>query len=151
MPGSSSTPARCWVPKCFWLRPLRRCWHPALFECWEPLLWPHFVTVRLKNHNFQLIGNLIPAGMVVFYASHIHPVIYLTVPASFLLGILLGLLSSAHTTFLMILTHRISGLFHEDDDDGRYARRTCIIRRVARAFQVRFYPFTLLYCDFWHS
>ncbi|XP_066255711.1 protein unc-93 homolog A [Euwallacea similis] len=75
------------------------------------------------------------AGMAIFYAAHILPVIYATIPASLLLGILLGLLSSAHISFLMILTHRIAGLFHEDDEDGRYARRTCVIRRVARAFQ----------------
>ncbi|KAJ8948805.1 hypothetical protein NQ314_008346 [Rhamnusium bicolor] len=35
----------------------------------------------------------------------------------------------------MILSHRITGLFHEDDEESRHARRTCIIRRVARAFQ----------------
>ncbi|ERL90964.1 hypothetical protein D910_08306 [Dendroctonus ponderosae] len=73
--------------------------------------------------------------MVVFYAAHIYPVIYVTIPTSLLLGILLGLMSSAHISFLMILTHRIAGLFHEDGEDGRYSRRICIIRRIARAFQ----------------
>ncbi|KAL1488242.1 hypothetical protein ABEB36_015197 [Hypothenemus hampei] len=75
------------------------------------------------------------AGMILFYASHVYPVIYVILPSNFLFGILLGLLSIAHISFLMILTHRIAGLFHEDDEDGRYARRTCVIRRVARAFQ----------------
>ncbi|CAG9767564.1 unnamed protein product [Ceutorhynchus assimilis] len=89
--------------------------------------------VRILGTNILVI--ICFAGMITFYALHLYPVIYTTIPGSLLMGILLGLLSSAQISFLMILTHRIAGLFHEDDEDGRFARRTCVIRRIARAFQ----------------
>lgn len=73
--------------------------------------------------------------MLIFFTSHLYPIIYITIPASLLVGIAVGLLSCAHISFLMTLSHRITGLFHEDDEDNRQARRTCVIRRVARAFQ----------------
>uniref|UniRef100_A0AAR5PGS8 UNC93-like protein n=1 Tax=Dendroctonus ponderosae TaxID=77166 RepID=A0AAR5PGS8_DENPD len=95
------------------------------------LIAPCFVKILGTN----IVAAICYAGMVVFYAAHIYPVIYVTIPTSLLLGILLGLMSSAHISFLMILTHRIAGLFHEDGEDGRYSRRICIIRRIARAFQ----------------
>ncbi|KAJ8985204.1 hypothetical protein NQ317_018233 [Molorchus minor] len=81
---------------------------------------------------FALIA---PCAMLVFYLCHLYPILYVTVPACLLMGAVQGVLSCAHISFLMILSHRITGLFHEDDEEGRQARMTCIIRRVARAFQ----------------
>lgn len=74
--------------------------------------------------------------MIIFYLLHLHPVLYITIPSCVLLGTIQGLLSGAHISFLMTLSHRITGLFHEEDEENRQARRTCVIRRVARAFQV---------------
>ncbi|XP_030747611.1 UNC93-like protein isoform X2 [Sitophilus oryzae] len=85
--------------------------------------------------GFTIVCALCYAGMVGFFVAHLYPVLYTTIPISFVLGIIFGLLSSAHISFLMILSQKITGLFHEEDDDGRFARRTCVIRRVARAFQ----------------
>ncbi|KAG5893318.1 hypothetical protein JTB14_000277 [Gonioctena quinquepunctata] len=74
-------------------------------------------------------------AMVIFYLSHIYPVLYVTIPSCMLLGVVQGLMSCVHISFLMILSHRITGLFQEEEEEARLARRTCIIRRVARAFQ----------------
>ncbi|KAF7279476.1 hypothetical protein GWI33_007191 [Rhynchophorus ferrugineus] len=95
------------------------------------LLSPCFV----RMVGSTIIATLCYAGMIAFFAAHLYPVIYSTIPVSLILGIIFGLLSSAHISFLMILSHKITGLFHEEDEDMRFARRTCVIRRVARAFQ----------------
>ncbi|XP_072379083.1 uncharacterized protein [Diabrotica undecimpunctata] len=73
--------------------------------------------------------------MIIFYLSHIYNVLYVTIPSYIILGLIQGALSSAHISFLLSLSHKITGLFHEEDDEGRTARRTVVIRRVARAFQ----------------
>ncbi|XP_018570247.1 putative potassium channel regulatory protein unc-93 [Anoplophora glabripennis] len=89
----------------------------------------------LKRIDASMVIAVCYGAMIVFYLSHLYPALYVTVPASLLLGIVQGLLSCAHISFLMILSHRVTGLFHEEDEESRHARRTCIIRRVARAFQ----------------
>ncbi|KAJ8958538.1 hypothetical protein NQ318_002333, partial [Aromia moschata] len=89
----------------------------------------------LKRIGTSIVITVCYGAMIVFYLSHLYPVLYVTVPVCLLLGAVQGLLSGAHISFLMILSHRITGLFHEEDEEGRQARRTCIIRRVARAFQ----------------
>ncbi|VEN64611.1 unnamed protein product, partial [Callosobruchus maculatus] len=83
-------------------------------------------------------GAVIVAGngaMVLFYLSHFYSMIYITIPAYILLGIVQGLLSCSHISFLMILAHRITALFHEEDEEARQMKKICIIRRVARAFR----------------
>lgn len=89
---------------------------------------------------------------MVFYVAHVYPHLYFVLPANILLGICLGLLSGGHISFLLTLSHRITGLFHDEDEESRQvspttitnhfcnfpplqARRTCVVRRVARAFQ----------------
>lgn len=72
---------------------------------------------------------------VVFYALHLYPSLYVLVPGAVLLGLALGPLVSAQITFLMTLSVKISYMFSEEDDDSKALRRTCIIRRLARAFQ----------------
>ncbi|XP_056633728.1 uncharacterized protein LOC130443222 isoform X2 [Diorhabda sublineata] len=73
--------------------------------------------------------------MMIFYLSHMYNTVFVTIPAYILLGIVQGVLYCANISFLLILSHKITGLFHEEDDDGRITRRTVIIRRTARAFQ----------------
>ncbi|XP_057664270.1 protein unc-93 homolog A [Diorhabda carinulata] len=73
--------------------------------------------------------------MMIFYLSHMYNTVFVTIPVYILLGIIQGVLYCANISFLLILSHKITGLFHEEDDDGRITRRTVIIRRTARAFQ----------------
>ncbi|XP_044260166.1 UNC93-like protein [Tribolium madens] len=72
---------------------------------------------------------------VVFYASHLYPSLYVLIPVAILLGLALGPLVSSQITFLMTLSAKINYMFSEEDDDSKALRRTCIIRRLARAFQ----------------
>lgn len=74
--------------------------------------------------------------MILFYLSHLYQFLYVTIPAYLLLGLIQGMLTSSHISFLLILSQRITSLFHEEDEEGRLARRTVIVRRVARAFRV---------------
>lgn len=74
----------------------------------------------------------------VFYVAHLFPVIYLLVPIYFLLGLVLGPLSLARISFLMTLSAKLSYVFSEEDEDAKNLRRTCIIRRVARAFKAAY-------------
>ncbi|XP_050308686.1 uncharacterized protein LOC126745047 [Anthonomus grandis grandis] len=98
------------------------------------------VAALVAPYCVRLLGATIVAvichvGMGLFYASHLYPVLYITISASFFMGVFLGLLSNAHISFLIILTQKITALFHEEDEDCIYSRRTCIIRRAARGFQ----------------
>lgn len=74
-------------------------------------------------------------AFIVFYATHLYPVLYLLVPVYVLLGLALGPISLARISLLMTLSAKISYIFSEDDEDSKIMRRTCIIRRVARAFK----------------
>ncbi|XP_074029616.1 uncharacterized protein [Leptinotarsa decemlineata] len=89
----------------------------------------------LRRVSPSVVIAISHGAMIIFYLSHLYPVLYVTIPACLLLGVLQGLMSCAHISFLMILSHRITGLFHEEEEEARQARRTCIVRRVARAFQ----------------
>lgn len=71
----------------------------------------------------------------VFYAGHLYPVLYVLVPIYILLGLVLGPASLAQVSFLMIISSKISYIFSEDDEDSKVLRRTCIIRRIARAIK----------------
>lgn len=71
----------------------------------------------------------------IFYAVHFYPVIYVLVPVYILLGLALGPASLAQVSFLMIISSKISYIFSEDDEDSKVLRRTCIIRRIARAIK----------------
>ncbi|KAJ3652148.1 hypothetical protein Zmor_018138 [Zophobas morio] len=72
---------------------------------------------------------------LVFYVSHLYPSLYLLLPVCVVLGLVLGPLASSQITFLMTLSAKISYMFSEDDDDSKAIRKTCIIRRLARAFK----------------
>ncbi|KAJ8917338.1 hypothetical protein NQ315_002360 [Exocentrus adspersus] len=89
----------------------------------------------LRRISASIVISVSYGAMMIVYLAHLYPVLYVTIPACLLLGATQGLLSCAHIHFLMVLSHRITGLFHEEEEEGRHARRTCIIRRVARAFQ----------------
>ncbi|XP_060533112.1 uncharacterized protein LOC132706057 [Cylas formicarius] len=94
-----------------------------------------FAPCFVKMAGTKCVAAFCYASATTFFASHLYPVIYVTVPTGVLMGVTLGLLSCVQISSLMIISHRITGLFHEDDGDGRHARKTCAIRRVARAFQ----------------
>lgn len=85
--------------------------------------------------------------MTIFYLLHLHPVLYVTISASLFLGVIQGFLSVAHVSFLMNLSQRITGLFHQEDEESRQIRRTCVIRRVARAFQVTIYFVPIVFIE----
>ncbi|CAH1118483.1 unnamed protein product [Phaedon cochleariae] len=89
----------------------------------------------LKRVSPSIVVTSCHGIMIVLYLSLLYPITYVVVPAFIVLGLVQGLLSSAQVSFLMVLSHRMTGLFHEEEEEGRQARRTCIIRRVARAFQ----------------
>lgn len=74
-------------------------------------------------------------AFAVFYAAHLYPVLYLLLPVYFVLGLVLGPLSLARVSFLMTLSAKLSYVFSEEDEEAKNLRRTCIIRRVARAFK----------------
>ncbi|XP_068901153.1 UNC93-like protein isoform X3 [Tenebrio molitor] len=102
-----------------------------LFAALSSILGPSLVQ-KLGTNAVFLCSYL---GFAVFYVSHLCPSLYLLLPASVALGVALGPLVSSQMTFLMTLSAKISYMFSEEDDDSKAIRRTCIIRRLARAFQ----------------
>lgn len=72
---------------------------------------------------------------VVFYISHMYPSLFLLLPMSIFLGLALGPLTLSQITFLMTLSVKLGYMFSEEEEDAKTLRRTCIIRRLARAFQ----------------
>ncbi|RZC37972.1 UNC93-like protein, partial [Asbolus verrucosus] len=101
------------------------------FAALSSILGPSLVQ-KLGTNAVFLCSYLV---FVVFYASHLYPSLFLLVPVSVVLGLALGPLISSQITFLMTLSAKISYMFSEEDDDSKAIRRTCIIRRLARAFQ----------------
>ncbi|CAG9853593.1 unnamed protein product [Phyllotreta striolata] len=89
----------------------------------------------LKRISASTIIVVCNGAMIVFYLSHLYQFLYVTIPAYLLLGLIQGMLTNGHISFLLVLSQRITALFHEDEEEGRLARRTVVIRRVARAFQ----------------
>ncbi|CAH1110235.1 unnamed protein product [Psylliodes chrysocephalus] len=89
----------------------------------------------LKRIDASVTIAICNGAMILFYLSHLYQFLYVTIPAYLLLGLIQGMLTSSHISFLLILSQRITSLFHEEDEEGRLARRTVIVRRVARAFR----------------
>lgn len=87
---------------------------------------------KLGTNTVLLISY---ATFALFYAAHLYPVLYVLLPFYLLLGLVLGPLTLARVSFLMTLSTKLSFAFAEDDEDAKNLRRTCIIRRAARAFK----------------
>lgn len=98
------------------------------------------LSALLSPSLIQKVGTnailLIAYGaFAVFYSVHLYPVLYLLLPVYIVLGLVLGPLSLARVSFLMTLSTKLSYAFTEEDEEAKNLRRTCIIRRVARAFK----------------
>lgn len=63
------------------------------------------------------------------------PFIYLLFPLYIITGLILGPISLARISFLMVISSKLSYVLSDEDEDSKILRRTCIIRRVARAFK----------------
>lgn len=101
------------------------------FAALSSILGPSLIQ-KLGTNAILLISY---AAFCFFYAAHLIPVIYLLVPVYFLVGLALGPLTLARVSFLMTLSTKLSYALGEEDEDSKNLRRTCIIRRAARAFK----------------
>lgn len=90
----------------------------------------------LQKFGTNTILSISYGTFAVFYTAHLFPILYLLVPMYILLGVVLGPLSLARISFLMTLSTKLNYVVNEDDEDVKNLRRTCLIRRVARAFKV---------------
>lgn len=93
----------------------------AVSSIFGPFLVQRFTTNAILFWSYSVFA--------VFYAAHLFPALYLLLPAYVLLGLWLGPLSLARVSFLMTLSAKLTS---EDDEP---LRRTCVVRRVARAFK----------------
>lgn len=127
-----------------WIMPLENEQFPITINIGSTLLMIlHFaaaVSVIFGPAAVQKIGSsgifaLAYIIFAVFYAVHIYPILYILVPCYFFLGSILGPVSVARISFLMTLSTKLGYIFSEDDEDIKQLRKTCIIRRVSRAFQ----------------
>lgn len=127
-----------------WITPLPDQRFPITINIGSTLLMILHITaafsVILGPSFVQKLGNIctMTLGCVVFaifYALHLYPIFYVLIPGYILLGIVLGPISIARITFLMTLSSKLSYIFSEDDEETKFLRRTCIVRRISRAFQ----------------
>ncbi|GJQ78419.1 hypothetical protein Trydic_g3639, partial [Trypoxylus dichotomus] len=127
-----------------WILPLSYEQFPITINVGSTLLMIlHFAAAVSVIFGPPLIQKIGTSGIfalaytifAIFYGIHIYPVLYVLVPCYVLLGLILGPISVARVTFLMTLSTKLSYIFSEDDEEVKLLRKTCIIRRVSRAFQ----------------
>lgn len=102
-----------------------------LFAALSTLLGPPFV----QKFGTNAVLFVFYVTLVIFYATHFYPVLFLLVPVYVMFGLALGPMCIGRVTFLMTLSSKLNCVLSEDDDDSKHIRKTCIIRRVARSFQ----------------
>lgn len=101
------------------------------FGAISSLLGPSFVH-KLGSNVILLCSYIV---FIVFYVTHLYPSLFLLLPMSIFLGLVLGPLASSQIAFLMTLSVKLGYMFSEEEEEAKTLRRTCIIRRLARAFQ----------------
>lgn len=95
------------------------------------LLSPSLVQ-KLGTNSIFLISYSV---FCVFYIAHMFPFIYLLFPLYIVAGFVLGPISLARVSFLMVISSKLSYVLSDEDQDAKFLRRTCVVRRVARAFK----------------
>lgn len=102
-----------------------------LFAALSTLLGP--TLVHKLGTNWVLFVFYI--AYIIFYSCHFYPVLYLLIPMYMVFGLCFGPVCIGRITFLMTLSSKLSYTAADEDEDNKYLRKTCVIRRVARSFQ----------------